>query len=334
MHRITKSAYAGPFRGPLLVETQISGSALSDYIQQSHRELRDELTEHGALLFRGFSVRSVDDFNSAVSAFMNTRLEYTYRSTPRTSVGKDVFTATEFPKSLEIPLHSENAYQREWPMTVAFACMNPATSGGATPISSIRRASALMGASLLDMLTERKIKYVRHYRPYVDLPWQTVFQTSSRTDVETYCHDKGIEYAWLGDEILRTEQTCQGTAVHPTRGERLFFNQAHLFHVSSLGKEAAQSLIDLFGKDALPRNAFYGSGEELDVSVLDQIRGALAKEAVDIEWRQGDVLILDNMQFAHGRRTFSGDRKIIVALGEPYGASHRNQLDVASTQQA
>ncbi|SDJ53784.1 Taurine catabolism dioxygenase TauD, TfdA family [Paraburkholderia steynii] len=233
-------------------------------------------------------------------------------------LGKEVFTATEYPQTLEIPLHSENAYQREWPMVVAFACMQPATAGGATPISSIRVASSLMGASILDMLTELKIKYVRHYRPYVDLPWQTVFQTESKMDVATFCESHDILHEWLDDETLRTEQVCQGTAMHPVLGERVFFNQAHLFHVSSLGTAAAAPLIEMFGENALPRNAFFGDGSELNADFLRRIRSALQKGIIDIEWQRGDVMILDNMQFAHGRRKFTGDRKILVALGEPH----------------
>jgi len=40
----------------------------------------------------------------------------------------------------------------------------------------------------------------------------------------------------------------------------------------------------------------------------------------------GDVLILDNMQVAHGRDPFVGPRKIIVAMADPvqslYGEQH------------
>ena len=31
-------------------------------------------------------------------------------------------------------------------------------------------------------------------------------------------------------------------------------------------------------------------------------------------WERGDVLLLDNMQFAHGRNRFSGSRKVVAAL--------------------
>jgi hypothetical protein len=33
----------------------------------------------------------------------------------------------------------------------------------------------------------------------------------------------------------------------------------------------------------------------------------------------GDILMVDNMLVAHGREPFSGPRKILVAMAEPFG---------------
>jgi alpha-ketoglutarate-dependent taurine dioxygenase len=33
-------------------------------------------------------------------------------------------------------------------------------------------------------------------------------------------------------------------------------------------------------------------------------------------WREGDILVIDNMLVAHSRSTFVGPRKIVVALGD------------------
>jgi alpha-ketoglutarate-dependent taurine dioxygenase len=94
----------------------------------------------------------------------------------------------------------------------------------------------------------------------------------------------------------------------------VFFNQAHLFHVSNLGAEPAAALVNLFGADRLPRNAFFGDGGELDPADLDRIRAAFRDAAITFPWAAGDVLLLDNMRMAHGRRPFTGTRRVVASL--------------------
>jgi alpha-ketoglutarate-dependent taurine dioxygenase len=285
----------------------------------AHRAAVEEcLLEHGALLFRGFDVASVAHFERAGDELSPRKLGYMYRSTPRSTVGKGVFSTTEYPPDQEIVLHCENAYQREWPLKVAFCCLVAPAEGGQTPVADMRRVNAAIGADLMDRFESRHVRYVRHYRPHIDIPWEVVFQTSDRAEVAAYCEAHGIEHEWLDANTLRTAQTNQGTARHPVTGERVFFNQAHLFHVSALGTEVATSLVNLFGRDRLPRNAYFGDGGEIAHDDLDRVRRAFAGAAVDFAWQPGDVLLLDNMQAAHGRRPFRGPRRVLASLLDSY----------------
>lgn len=302
-------------RAPLVLQAQAATADLASLVGEYRRELQAKLLEHGAILFRGFAVRDIADFDRFVTATSHDRMSYTYRSTPRTELTGHIYTATEYPKESAIPLHNENAYQREWPLKVAFCCLVAATQGGETPLADMRRVTAAMGASLLETFEARKVKYVRHYRPHMDIPWQKVFQTEDRSMLAGFCEQQGIEHEWLDEETLRTSQVNQGTACHPLTGERVFFNQAHLFHVSSLGEDA-EALLDLFGADALPRNAYYGDGGEISAKELTAVRSAFDAAAISLPWQAGDVMWVDNMQFAHGRRPFAGPRKVLTALME------------------
>jgi alpha-ketoglutarate-dependent taurine dioxygenase len=152
----------------------------------------------------------------------------------------------------------------------------------------------------------------------MDLSWQDVFQTNDKSKVELFCRENALHFEWLSNDTLRTEQICPGVATHPLTGEVVFFNQAHLFHPSSLGAAMEQDLIDLFGASKLPRNARYGDDGEIATEDLDAIRAAFNAEAVNIEWQAGDVVVLDNMIMAHGRRPFSGDRRILASLLNKY----------------
>jgi hypothetical protein len=158
---------------------------------------------------------------------------------------------------------------------------------------------------------------VRHYGDALDLTWQNVFQTENRAEAEEFCREAGIEFEWKGDEQLRTTDGCQATAAHPRTGEMVWFNQAHLFHVSNLESEIRDLLLNSSDGEP-PRNAFYGDGTPIDNSDLEEIRAAYENETVVFPWQERDVLLLDNMLTAHGRKPYRGARQIVVGMGRPF----------------
>ena len=187
----------------------------------------------------------------------------------------------------------------------------------------MRRVTSRIGAALVEKFARLQVRYVRHYRPYVDLPWQIVFQTEDRSEVAEFCSRHDIAHEWLDEETLRTVQRCQGVARHPVTNETVFFNQAHLFHPSSLGAASAAGLLELFGADRLPRSACFGDGSEITDEELAVVRAAFEREVIVFSWQKGDVLLLDNMRFAHGRRPFTGNRKVLAGLCRSHSPAAR-----------
>lgn len=303
------------------VGSAVGGADLLAAGREHQGALRELLDSHGALILRGFRVGDATALTTLLEDLWGRPLDYVYRSTPRTNVGAGLYTATEYPAALEIPLHCENAYQRDWPTRIGFHCVTPAGTGGQTPIADVERVTSRIDPGILREFEARQVRYVRNYSDHVDLPWTTVFQTKDKAEVEQYCRSKDIAFEWVGGG-LRTWQTCQGVLQHPDRGSTLWFNQAHLFHVSALGQEAAAEFIDLFGEEGLPRNAFFGDGEKIPADVLDNVRAAFEQEKIVFDWQKDDILLLDNMRFAHGRLAFSGSRRVLVGMAAPFSARH------------
>jgi len=309
-------------RAPLVLMPSGPIRELAALVRDNSEEIASLLLVHGAILFRGFPIDSVSAFEKVTSAISTRQIKYTNRSTPRTAVGTTSYTATEYPAQQEIVQHNECSYQRDWPLKLAFCCLVAPASGGETPIADMRKVTAMFPPSLVDLFTQREVRYVRNYRPYVDLPWQTVFQTEDRTEVAEFCEQHGIQLEWIAPDVLRTTQISQGTAVHPVTGERVYFNQAHLFHWSNLEPRMAEYLIKTYGLAGLPRNSYFGDGSDIDPDVLQTVRASFRDASFYFRWERGDLLLLDNMQFAHGRRPFVGARQIVAALLDPLSGPH------------
>jgi len=304
---------------PLLVRPRVPGLNLATWLGHNRELVGTHLREHGGLLFRGFTVSGPPEFEACVKAVSGELLEYIYRSTPRTRVAGKIYTSTTYPQSRSIPLHNEMSYSQSWPLKIWFLSVVPAQQGGRTPIADSRKVFNRISRAVRERFTRRQVMYVRNYGQGLDLPWQDVFQTNEKSEVERLCRTVGIEFAWTANDGLTTRQICQAVAHHPQTGEDVWFNQAHLFHVSSLDPAARELLLRTFTEGELPRHAFYGDGGAIEESALEEIRDAFQHEAVVFSWEKGDVLLLDNMLTAHGREPYQGPRQVLTGMAERCG---------------
>jgi alpha-ketoglutarate-dependent taurine dioxygenase len=300
---------------PLVLRPTVAGVDLAGWASDHRGRIDQLLLEHRALLFRGFSVGSVEVFQAFVAASSSgDLLQYRDRSTPRYELGGSVYISTIYPAAETIRQHNEGTYWMAWPLKIYFACLKAPEQGGATPICDVRQVYARIPEAVRERFAERRVMYVRNYNIGVGLTWQEAYQTSDRREVEEYCHNNRIAFEWLEGERLRTRQIRPAIRKHPQTGEPVWFNHAAFFHISSQEEAVRRELLAAFPEDSLPYNTFYGDGGEIEPEALESIRAAYADERISFPWQEGDVLMLDNMTMAHGREPYVGERKVAVAM--------------------
>ena len=300
---------------PLAYAPALRGGVNALAWARSHKEtLRADLVRHGAVLLRGFAVESLAEMEQIIEAVARRGLvRYEYQSSPRTRVEGRIYTSTEYPPDQCIPFHNEMSYALTWPRLICFWCRLPAEEGGETPLADSHAVLNRLDPAIRRRFLDRGVLYVRNYG-VLDLPWQVVFQTERRAEVERYCARAGIECEWRGSAGLRTRQVCPAVVTHPETGQEVWFNQAHLFHVSGLQREVRDALLSMTAVEDLPRNAYYGDGSPIEDAVIAEINAAYAEEACSFPWEAGDLLIVDNLLRAHGRRPFRGRREVLVGM--------------------
>lgn len=302
---------------PLVLACQSTGVSLDDtaaWIAANRADLLRQSAAHGAILFRGFPLATAQDFDRFIAAFdvPNFPYEQSLSNAVRVVKTPRVFTANEAPPTVTIFLHHEMAQTPVYPSQLFFFCEQASETGGATPIcrSDVlwERLSARCPQFAADCKT-KGLKYTNVMPAANDAAssmgrsWQSTLRAETREQAETRLRGLGYSWQWQDDGSLRATTPVLPAVRDLGDGRTSFFNQ--LIAAAMGWKDARND----------PSKAItHGDGTPLDrdaVLVATQLGEELS---FDIPWQTGDVALVDNYVAMHGRRTFSGTRKVLASL--------------------
>lgn len=288
--------------------------ATIDWVRANRGRYIAESERIGAVLFRGFPVRTDQELDRFIAAFdlPNFPYEDSLSNAVRVNRTPRVFTANEAPPEVNIFLHHEMAQTPIYPSKLFFFCEKPAETGGATPLC---RSDVLWERlekkcpEFAKNCVERGLRY-SNVMPGTNDPtsgmgrsWQSTLKAETREAAETRLRKIGYTWQWLDDGCLKAV-TPVLQAVHDLPdGRRSFFNQ--LIAAFRGWKDARND----------PSQAItFGDGTPLDKSAAMTACELADELSFDIPWQQGDVALVDNFVTMHGRRTFTGTRKVLASL--------------------
>jgi alpha-ketoglutarate-dependent taurine dioxygenase len=311
---------AGTGWRPLTVEPADAGVAptaagLLEFLGDAGA-LDELLLAHKALVFRSFGV-APEELDPVLDRLLPHRLAYVHGNSPRTRVGDHVYTSTEYPPEYTISMHNELSYSHRWPARLCFYCERAPDSGGATPVVD--------GARWLESLDDRVradfadgVRYVQNLHDGYGFgkSWQDTFETDRRDDVEAFLQGTGAELEWRPDGALRVAFVRPATLRHPRTGDQVWFNQSDQWHPATLGDETAAALAEVLPEEDLPQRVTFADGRPIPAGHVGQVRDRGLAAAVDVGWAAGDLLLIDNVLVGHGRRPFTGPRRVLVAMSD------------------
>lgn len=303
----------------VLCKPNVSGISFPKWAEENRSKIGRCPIENGAILFRGFNISGPKCFDRCVTAMSGGAVEYKFRASPRTQIqsGLNIYTSTDYPEDESIFPHNEHSYSPVFPRLIFLYCETPALTGGETPIGSTQHLADHIHPDIRETLTKKNIMYVRNYGDGFGLPWQRVFQTHDRAEVEAYCQTVGIDVEWKTGDRLRTRQIGPAMLRHPKTGESVWFNHGTFFNELTLPASVRDQLRSEYAPEDLPQNTFYGDGTPIEKVTIEHLQEAYQQVMREFTWQTGDILMLDNLLSLHARTPFTGERRVMVAMAEP-----------------
>lgn len=289
MNRLGSTPFPISLDGPLLV---ISGGGDTSPMTVDPALIEQKFRNHGALLLREFDF-DVGTFRLFAERLCETSVFNDSRNRalidPKSNI-QSVDLGTD-----PFPLHPELSREPWRPDACLFACFSAPSEGGETTVCDGVEIVRRLPRALLETMRGRSLLYL---------------QPASR---------EALEF-WLG-----TATPDASLLASPPSGCPYFFRDVGgrimrgflrpLLHKPMFHDEPAFGNFLLFARDALriPHFPRLDDGRPVPDAWLDAVRQAATPITHSLAWRRGDILILDNSRFMHGRRAISDPRERKIA---------------------
>ncbi|OQW61036.1 MAG: hypothetical protein A4S17_09760 [Proteobacteria bacterium HN_bin10] len=259
-------------------------------------ELIDAYKRHGAILLRGFSVD--------LDAFRNLTQRLCAGAVFNESPGREVIDAERNIQTVNLghqafPLHPELSREPWKPDICFFWCMRPPSAGGETTVCDGVEIVRRMPPQLRDAFASRNLRYRQLATAAECAFWLGAAEPDDAALANPPPHcPYGFERA--------------NGKVH-----RFFFAPA--LHKPMFSDEPAFGNFLLFARYMNGIRVFptFEDGELVSDTLLDQVKTVSDAIETPVAWQTGDIVILDNTRFMHGRRAIANveERRIATYFG-------------------
>lgn len=252
---------------------------------------------HGALLLRGFGT-NLPQFKAFARQFCSSAV--VNESPGRTLLDPDAAIYSVDGGSNAFSLHPELSREPWKPDLAMFACISAPGVGGQTTLCDGIELVRALPAEVREGLSGRRLIYIASTWPDLLSCW---LGTSAPTDAQLLHPPASCPYGFSRLPDGRIVRHFSRPALHrPMFAEGPAFGNFLLFARFNNGRSDFPLLDDLHPVPEAWLQAIKAAGDRLTLAV---------------EWRAGDVLMLDNTRFMHGRTAICdvAERQIATYFG-------------------
>jgi alpha-ketoglutarate-dependent taurine dioxygenase len=262
-------------------------SSLKRLVQLDSNDIWIRFRRRGTILFRGFSP-TLDEFKSFTAQFC--RYFIAYPGNKRRRVENETDIQTVDLQNVGIPLHSELSYSPVRPDLAWFFCVGASKRGGATILCDGIALAEALPTTVRGWLENKRLQFKAEIAPWA---WQTMFGCDTIAQAVKVIRQRSyVDMVAFGDKIRIDHVTVP---LAPTKYDKriAFCNNLILHHW-------------------MPTNVRFADGSILPDAVYEQLDRVSAGLTIEIVWRPGDVLMIDNTRMMHGRRPVLDDDRVVL----------------------
>jgi hypothetical protein len=334
---------------PLVIEpvNEKSFTLFKALLKESYDWFNEQLDTYGAILFRGFEVEGAEQFQTVLE-LLNIKLEpfYHFGSAHRVRITDKVFTSSEAPPDTIIAPHNELNMVPIRPSVLAFFCQVQPDIYGETPIINTEKLFYSLSPSLQHKISNFPQRFVRYVPNHL---LEIVFEKLSTAEITELLQEQGFDFKWEEDGSIifecsyiplfrhpRTNRICFCLSIvdclinrewyrkleqRYSFDKRLYYNFLPTKLYKSIHERltAAATVVDGSQKQTSTLDTYFVSEHNqyttMRAAEAQELGRAEWKNAAIFQWRQGDILVIDNLQVAHSRLNTTLQRKILTAFG-------------------
>ncbi|MFT4059815.1 MAG: TauD/TfdA family dioxygenase [Legionella sp.] len=310
-------------------------------ISGHHDEIIERLNQYGAILFRGFACDDEDYFSKAIELCgLGTRCSTTDYDLSRTLLKNEVYTSSDLPAHIPLPLHHEKPRSKKPPNHLYFCCVIPAQKGGGTLFANAESIWLAMPKNIKDKILEHGVVYRqflhgKSFKYHVlqkmlgsnfARSWAEYFGTDDKRQIEKKLEQNKSNWSWInnGQDLILLNY-LPGALKHPMTQNVSWFNSAaYLNYYSNTLYDKLNELRSykyvashyMIAKDMFPMICHYGNGQAFSAEEIGEINRIIQQHTWVLKWKKGDFIIVDNFTFMHGKQAHEGDRLLYSCMTE------------------
>jgi alpha-ketoglutarate-dependent taurine dioxygenase len=258
----------------------------------------------GLLLLRGFSC-NLELFEAFSSSITPRNIDFTASHRPYVTPDRSITEVSV--GNHPIFLHGESYFTSERPDIVWLYCINAASNGGQTTVCEGPALLDALSGKTRDLFTRKKIRY---QMTHDGIAVRSRYPGLSRAEI----HNEFVKLGTLRDIFVHQDYSVTYTFTTSAIVKTLFEGKLAFINEIVCGLDFIKRFSDN-SPGIVPKGYVrFDDDTEIPKDIIEEIRLAGESCLKEINWKDGDIAIIDNNRLMHGRRGFTGQRKILSKL--------------------